>query len=362
MRDPGSERDFTPSRAGKRPLLSIVIPTLDVASYIGRCIDVIAEQTFSDIEIIVIDGASTDGTRTLLETRIPREPRLNVEWEASGIGPGRARNAGVRAATGEYLWFVDADDLVAPGSLAAISERLATQRPDVLLIDHAELQADGSLKPGQDHGLVAGAGGELFTIADRPRMLGMGLVTWNKIIRREFFKSAGAEFSVDAPHEDVPVSCELLLTARAIGVLDRVCYLYRKHRPGSVTSTGKRYRHFLVFDAWRPILKQNRDKLAALSADSQVTEEVYHSLFQRAIWHCSTILETAGYIARPDRRAFLDQLSVLYSEYVPDGYHPPRGFRGVKFALIARDSYLGYAALEPLNKARVAARGLLPRR
>jgi CDP-glycerol glycerophosphotransferase len=145
-------------------------------------------------------------------------------------------------------------------------------------------------------------------------------------------------------------------------VLDRVCYLYRRQRPGSVTSTGKRYRHFLVFDAWRPILKQNRDKLAALPAASQVTEEVYHALFQRAIWHCSTILETPGYIARPDRRAFLDQLSALYSEYVPDGYRPPGGFRGVKFALIAKDSYLGYAALEPLNKARVAAKGLLPHR
>jgi CDP-glycerol glycerophosphotransferase len=362
MRDPGSERDSIPSRAGKPPLLSIVIPTLNVEAYIGSCIDAIAEQAFRDIEIIVVDGASTDGTRTELEDRIPHEPRLNVQWEASGIGPGRARNAGVRAATGEYLWFVDADDLVAPDSLAAISERLTTRRPDVLLIDHADLQADGSLKPGQDHSLVSGAGGEQFTIADQPRMLGMGLVTWNKIIRREFFESAGAEFSVDAPHEDVPVSCELLLNARAISVLDRACYLYRRQRPGSVTSTGKRYRHFLVFDAWRPILKQNRDKLAALPADSQVTREVYHALFQRAIWHCSTILETAGYIARPDRRAFLDQLSALYSEYVPEGYRPPGGFRGVKFALIAKDSYLGYAALEPLNKARVAAKGLLPRR
>jgi CDP-glycerol glycerophosphotransferase len=361
MRDLSSERSPAPSRFASGPLLSLVIPTYNVESYIEPCIDAIAGQTFRDIEIIVADGASTDATRTLLEKRIPDEPRLRVEYAEHRIGPGRARNAGVGKATGEYLWFVDADDLVAPDALAAIAELLATQQPDVLLIDHAELQTDGSLQPGQDHELIAGAGKEPFTIAQRLAMLELSLVSWNKIVRREFFESAGAEFAAAWPHEDVQVSCELMLSAGEIRVLDQVCYRYRRHNPGSLTSAGKRYRHFNVFDAWPPILKRNRDKLAA-PGSSQVTEEIYQALFTRSIWHCSTILETPGYIARADRRAFLDRMSALYTEYVPDGYRPPGGFRGVKFGLIARDSYLGYAALEPLNKARVAAKGLLPHR
>jgi CDP-glycerol glycerophosphotransferase len=359
MVDPSSDRGVAPLRPGAAPLLSIIIPTFNVESYIASCIDAIAGQEFRDVEIIAVDGQSTDGTRALLEQRLPDERQLTVEW-ARRIGPGLARNAGVARATGEYLWFVDADDLVAPDSLAAISERLGTQRPDVLLIDHAELQPDASLKTGQDYALIQAVGDEPFTLAQRPWMLDVGLVCWNKIIRREFFASAGAEFAADWPHEDVPVSCELLLAAREIRVLDHVCYLYRRHRPGSATSTGKRYRHFTVFDAWRPVLKRNRDRLAA--KDPQLAEEVYHALFQRSIWHCSAILDSPGYIERSDRRAFLDQLSALYAEYVPDGYRPPGGFRGVKFALIAKDSYLGYAILDPLNKARVAARALLTRR
>jgi CDP-glycerol glycerophosphotransferase len=352
MRDLSSERRPAPA-----PFLSLVIPTFNVESYIERCIDAIAGQAFWNIEIVVVDGASTDATRTVLEKRLPDEPRLTVEWAGSRIGPGRARNAGAGRATGDYLWFVDADDLVTPDSLTAISERLATRRPDVLLINHEELHADGTLKPGQDHGLLTGAGSEPFTIVERPRMLDVGLVSWNKIIRREFFDSIGAEFPVDLLYEDVPVSCELLLAAGEIRVLDRVCYRYRRQRPGSTTSSGHRYRHFAVFDAWDPILKRNRDRLPA--KDPQLTEEVYHALFQRSIWHCSAILDTPGYIARSDRRAFLDQLSALYTEYVPDGYRPPGGFRGVKFALIAKDSYVGYATLDPLNKARVAAQRLL---
>ncbi len=358
MRDLSSERDPVPARFGSAPLLSVVIPTFNVESYIGPCIDSIARQAFRDIEIIVVDGASTDTTPALLEKRIADEPRLSMERAASRIGPGRARNSGARKASGEYLWFVDADDMVTPDSLAVISERLARQRPDVLVINHAELHGE-SPKAGQDHGLLTGAGEQPFTVAQRPRMLDMSPVSWNKIIRREFFESTGAEFAAEWPHEDVPVSCELLLTAGEITVLDRVCYLYRRHRPGSVTSVGERYRHFLVFDAWRPVLKQNRDKLAAQSGNSQMTEEIYRALFTRSIWHCSTILDTAGNVARTDRREYFSRLSGLYQEYVPDGYRPPAGFRGVKYALIAKDSYLAYAALTPPNKARVAAQRLL---
>jgi CDP-glycerol glycerophosphotransferase len=359
VRDLSSERDPVPSGSGPAPLLSVVIPTFNVESFVGPCIDSIAGQAFRDIEIIVADGASTDDTRTVLEKRLPEDPRLAAEWAGSRIGPGRARNAGAAKAAGEYLWFVDADDLVASDSLTVISERLATHRPDVLLINHEELLTDGTRRPGQDDRLITGAGNEPFTIAQRPRMLDVRLVAWNKIVRREFFQLTGAEFAAEWPYEDVPVSCDLLLAAAEITVLDHVCYHYRRPRPGSATNAGKRYRHFTVFDAWRPILKRNRDKLAVQSENSPMTEEVYHTLFQRSIWHCSALLDTPGYIARADRRAFLDQLSALYAEYVPDGYRPPGGFRGIKFALIAKDSYLGYAALGPLNKARIGARRLL---
>jgi CDP-glycerol glycerophosphotransferase len=357
MRDLSSERDPALSRSGPAPLLSLIIPTFDVEAYIEPCIDSISGQAFRDLEIIVADGASTDSTRAVLEKRVPNEPRLTVEWAAYRIGPGLARNTGAGNAVGEYLWFVDADDLLAPESLTVISKRLARQRPDVLLINHAQLQPDGTLSPGQDDRLISGANDEPFTIAQRLPTLDVGLVPWNKIIRREFFESSGAAFAAEWPHEDVPVSCELLLTAGEIRVLDHVCYYYRRPRPGSATSSGNRYRHFTVFDAWRPILKRNRDRLAA--KDPQLTQEVYQALFTRSIWHCSTILDTPGNIERADRREYFNQLSALYAEYVPDGYRLPTGFRGVKYALIAKDSYLEFAALSPLNRGRVAARRLL---
>jgi CDP-glycerol glycerophosphotransferase len=349
-------------------MLSIVIPTYDVESYICSCLDSISRQDFPGFEIIAVDGKSNDRTRELLAQRCVSEPRLTVIADER-IGPGRARNIGARRASGKYIWFVDGDDEIAPGCLVAISDRLRAEQPDILLINHEEMQggvgesdADRTLKPGQDDRLLTSDDGRPFTLADRPWMLDAGLVSWNKIVRREFFQSVGAEFAAFWPHEDVPVSCELLLAAGRISALSQICYYYRRQRPGSATAAGRQSRHFAVFDSWRPVLKQNRDRMLAASREPRITAEIYRRLFQRSVWHCTTILDTAGYVASDDRRAFFQEIAKLYAEYLPDGYFRPGGFRWVKFWLIARNSYWAYSALDPLNRLRVSVQRKLLRR
>lgn len=349
-------------------MLSIVIPTYDVERYIGRCLDSISGQDFPDFEVIAVDGKSTDRTRELMQLRSARESRLTVIHD-DRIGPGRARNVGALKATGDYIWFVDGDDELAPGCLAVIADRLRAERPDVLLINHDDLQdvvggADAGriLKRGQDNRLLVREDGQSFILAERPWMMDVSLVSWNKIVRREFFRSASAEFAGSWPHEDVPVSCELLLAAGRISALSQICYYYRRQRPGSVTASGSRGRHFTVFDSWRSVLKLNWERMLAGSSEPQISPEIYRRLFQRSVWHCTTILDTAGYIAPADRRAFFHEISTLYAEYLPGGYRRPGGFRSVKFWLVARNSYLAYSALDPLNRLRVGLQRALVRR
>jgi len=352
MRDSDSASEFPSSRVGPAPLITIVIPTYNLESYIVPCLDSITSQAFQDVEIIAVDGESMDLTRELLEKRMIDEPRLTMMCNGR-IGPGVARNIGARKATGSYIWFVDGDDEIAPGCLAEISQRLLAERPDVLLINHAELRDDWALDVGQDDALLRREDSSPFALAGRPWLLDVGLVSWNKIVRREFFESIGAEFVRDWPHEDVPVSCELLLAAQRLSVLSDVCYYHRKHRPGSATGSGPRARHFEVFDTWRLVLERNQARLRHESDGLRMGPEMYQRLFQRSIWHCTTILDTAGYVAKPDRHAFFNQIAALYAEYAPDPNRLPAGFRGVKFWLIARQSYLGFSILDPLNKVRV---------
>jgi CDP-glycerol glycerophosphotransferase len=358
MRDSDSAPARFPAPSSTVPLLSVIIPTYNLELYIMRCLDSITSQGFRDIEIVAVDGKSTDLTCELLEKRTTEEPRLRVMCN-DRIGPGVARNIGARKATGSYIWFVDGDDELAEGCLASIAERLLTECPDVLLVNHAELSSGKALAAGQDDELLRREDGKSFLLAERPWLMDAGLVSWNKIARRAFFDSIHAEFARPWPHEDVPVSCELLLRAQRLNVLSDACYHYRRRRDGSVTGAGPRFRHFAVFDSWRGVLDRNRARMREGSCEPSVSPELYHRLFQRSIWHCTTILDTPGYVTKADRRAFFRQITRLYADYSPDDCRLPGGFRGVKFWLIAHKSYLGYSILGPPNKVRVAVRELL---
>src|SRR5215475_9085101 len=78
------------------PVLSFILPVYNASGYLAHCLDGITQQTFRDIEIIAIDGASTDNSAAILEERKRTEPRLMVIRENTRVGPGNARNMGAR--------------------------------------------------------------------------------------------------------------------------------------------------------------------------------------------------------------------------------------------------------------------------
>ena len=98
-----------------RPRVSVIIPVFNRLRLVSRAIDSVFAQTFRDIEVVVVDDASTDGTADALAARRP-ELRL-IRLERNG-GPARARNAGLAAARGELAAFLDSDDLWLPAKLA----------------------------------------------------------------------------------------------------------------------------------------------------------------------------------------------------------------------------------------------------
>jgi CDP-glycerol glycerophosphotransferase len=333
-----------------RPLISLIIPVYNVASYLTECLDSITGQAFENVEIIAVDGASEDASRKILDERSQTEPRLSV-IHADKIGPGRARNEGVRHATGEYIWFVDGDDVVPDGSLAAIAGRIEAARPDLIFIDHQDVYPGGKSEPGSGHDLLGKETAECFTLAEHPWALELSMASWNKVIRRDFFLSTHATFPAECPHEDIPVSCLLLLEARKLSTLNQVCYRYRKLRPGSATDAGRADRHFNIFRSYGLVL----DNAGKRNGDGGLTEAVQFALFNRAIWHYTNIFDTVGWIARADRRKYFGQMHWHFVRYVPAGYRQVRGLRGLKYRLVAANAYRAYALLGTVNRLRLKA-------
>ncbi|HEY1359849.1 MAG TPA: glycosyltransferase [Thermoleophilaceae bacterium] len=107
------------------PDLSVVVPVLDAAAYLPAFLTALAEQQWTGSwEVVMADNGSTDGSVELIAAERKRLPALQVVHAGGGRGPGQARNAGAREARGQALVFVDADDIPAPGYLAAMGEAL----------------------------------------------------------------------------------------------------------------------------------------------------------------------------------------------------------------------------------------------
>jgi len=216
------------------PLISVVIPVHGVGDYLDRCLDsVLGEPAVPQgIEVIAVDDASPDDSAAILAAR--QDPRLRVIRTSAAVapvGPGPARELGAKEAAGEYVWFVDGDDELAAGALAAVADSLTKLAPDVLIVDFENLYPDGTTSPSG--GNLSGP--EVGTLADHPALIHLTMTVWSKVFRRDFLCALGVSFG-PAPHEDVPVTTTALLTAEKIGVLDRVCYRYRRARRGSFLS------------------------------------------------------------------------------------------------------------------------------
>src|SRR5262245_22121246 len=115
-------------------LLTVVTPAWRVQGYLTECLDsVLLQQREAGVELIAVDDASPDHCGALIDERAAGDPRVVPVHLAANQGPGGARNAGLDRATGDYVWFVDADDRIVPGALAVIEARLLAEKPDVLV-------------------------------------------------------------------------------------------------------------------------------------------------------------------------------------------------------------------------------------
>jgi CDP-glycerol glycerophosphotransferase len=329
------------------PLISVVIPVHGVEAYLNRCLDSVLSERTVPVEVIAVDDASPDGSGAILAAR--QDPRLRVITNPAAVGPGPARDLGAKEAAGEYVWFVDGDDELAEGALAAVAESLTSMRPDVLVIDFENLYPDGSTSPSGGAAYLSGP--RTGTLADHPALINLTMTAWSKVFRRDFLCGLGISFSSSgpAPHEDVPVTTMALLTAERIGVLDRVCYRYRRARRGSFLAAAS-VANFNIFNSYQLIFNFLAER-ATVSAP--VTPAVVSAIFERAIWHYTTLLPL---VPRRRRREFFHQMFIDFRRWrplEPRQFSFPAGLRGVKFRLVARDAYVAYALLDPLNRLRV---------
>lgn len=336
------------------PLISVIVPVYSVQGYLRRCLDSVLDQPFADIELIAVDDHSPDHCSKILDEYRARDPRVRVIHLARSVGPGPARNLALEAATGTFVWFVDSDDWVADGSLAAIARKLQATDPDVLLVDHVTEHWSGVTRPNRWRRVL----GELdtrgrFTLGEERRPLSMFTVSWNKIVRRELLMRTGIRLE-PGWYEDIPFTYGVLVAADRIAALGRVCYHYRKRRQHAITETRSQ-RHFDVFPQWERVFER-------LDALGDRAEPFRNEIFDRMVWHQFVVQSLPHRLPRRARRQYFSRMSASYRRYLPPDAAPPQG-RGdrVRRALVAADAYRTFQALRLARKTVGRGRRLLRR-
>jgi glycosyltransferase involved in cell wall biosynthesis len=212
-----------------------------VQGYVRACLESVLSQSFPDFELIAVDDRSPDGCGEILDEFAERDPRVTVLHLSENVGLGRARNAGMDRAGGDYLLFLDGDDTWTPGTLEAVERRLKeTSDPQVLVFDYARSWWWGKTQRNRLAHLLRHEDPEVFTARERPELLDLLMVVWNKAYRRDFVARHGFRFP-PGYYEDTPWTFPVMLSAERIACLDRVCVTCSSlWRPGRTWPTGGR--------------------------------------------------------------------------------------------------------------------------
>ena len=113
------------------PQISVIIPVYNVEKYLAKCLESVISQTFTDLEIIVIDDGSTDGSLAIAKEYEARDSRIHV-YHQNNIGQGETRNRGIDLVAGKYLYFIDSDDFIDSDYLATLLQKAEETGADVV--------------------------------------------------------------------------------------------------------------------------------------------------------------------------------------------------------------------------------------
>ncbi|MFF8596042.1 CDP-glycerol glycerophosphotransferase family protein [Streptomyces sp. NPDC015220] len=292
------------------PRFSVIVPCFKVQGFLRECLDSVLGQSFRDIEVIAVDDRSPDGSGAILDEYADRDRRVRVLHLPENVGLGRARNAALPLASGDFLLFLDSDDTLAPGALRAMADRLAEAAdPDVLVFDYARTYWWGGTRRNALARVLAEAADGTFTAAERPDVLDLLMVVWNKAYRREFVEEGRFEFP-PGYYEDTPWTFPVMLSAGRIAALDRICLYYRQRRQGSILSTTSR-KHFDVHDQYERVFA---------FVDSRPELACWRPYLHRKMGeHCLDILAKPDRLPPSDRAEFFRRTAELFRAHRPPG-------------------------------------------
>ena len=217
-----------------RPLISVIVPVYQVEEYLDRCVQSIVNQTYKNLEIILVDDGSPDNCGVMCDAWAEKDSRIKVIHKKNG-GLSDARNAGMAVATGSFLGFVDSDDYIAPEMYELLHNRIVADGSDIAACGVEMVWEDGT----ENRMLTQQGNRILDTRAAMEAVIeesGLKQPVWYKLYKTELVKDI--LFPVGKYHEDVFWTWQAVAGAEKVSIFDTPCYFYLQR---SSSIMGEKY-------------------------------------------------------------------------------------------------------------------------
>ncbi len=224
-------------------LISVIVPVYKVEDYLDECVRSICNQSYRNLEIILVDDGSPDDCPTMCDKYAGMDSRIKVIHKKNG-GLSDARNAGIRIATGDYIGFVDSDDWIEQDMYETLLREILEHHADIAEIGVNYCYANKIEHQKADMVSVLGKQEALEAFLDRSLMI-QGCV-WGKLYRSDIVRKV--MFPVGRLHEDGYFTYKALYEATTYVLLDVCKYNYRQDRPGSIMTTTARQNPKSIYD------------------------------------------------------------------------------------------------------------------
>ena len=281
-------------------LISVIVPVYNVESYVAECIESIQNQTYMNLEIIIVNDGSTDASGDICDQYAAYDERIQVIHKENA-GVSAARNTGIESANGDYIGFVDSDDYIAPTMYEDMLKLMAEHDLDIIECTAFRNNGDTNIEGCNDGSLEIFNRDEALKMA----MYDCFVAVWSQLYKRRVISDV--RFPVGRKFEDSAVSYLFIANTKRVGHINRCLYYYRLN-PNSTTQTS--------FDAksrWDFVLGYEERLQYAIDHQLPYVDDC-NSLLMKAVLSCLT-----AYYAKPTgNQVYYDKCKKMIETYRND--------------------------------------------
>jgi len=337
-----------------QPFFSIVAPAYNVEGTIRTALLSVLNQSFDDLELIVVDDSSPDASGAIADEVAKADSRVTVIHSANNQGLGMARNLGMQNARGAYVLFLDTDDWFEDDALATIHSRIEeTNHPELVIFDYARAYWWGGRERNVTGGHLKQGSDQPWTLTEHPELLEVLNVAWNKAYSQEFLKRTGLVFP-EGLYEDIPFTFPALMEAHTIATVDFVAVGYRQSRGGSILRSSSA-KHADVVQQWVRLMNYIDERPAHAAWKEPLYDRMVHHLVNLAG-------NGQGRIPAEAWNDFMVSVGKSLADHRPDGYTVKGRANALRADVLMKQNPTLFRSMKAVNGTRISLRKMAGKR